>query len=82
MKKLALLILIAVFLPGFTACECKDKIVEVPVVVKTDIKMPGKPDLASSKLNNSSTEDEVVKAAIKDVNTLEEYAKELERLLK
>lgn len=67
---------------GFTACQCKDEIVLVPVVEDIKVDRPVRPDLAASKLDANSTQDEVIKAAISDYNSFRTYSEKLERLLK
>lgn len=67
---------------GFTACQCKDEIVLVPVVEDVKTEKPDKPDLVSNNLTKDSSQDEVIKAVISDFNSLRVYSEKLERLLK
>lgn len=80
--KIGLAILSFFVATGFTACQCKDEIVYVPVVEDVKVERPIKPDLAASKLTKDSSQDEVIKATISDYNSLKAYSEKLERLLK
>jgi len=84
MKKILLILSCLIFLPGFTSCQtkCEDTVVKVPVDVTQTVDKPMRPSLSSSSLNDSSTQDDVVKAAISDVKSLRDYSEKLERLLK
>lgn len=80
--KLALLVFL--FLTGCCPNPPKpsDSITEVPVITKAKISMPDKPNLSSSKLSTVSSDDETLKAALKDLDSYKTYSKQLEGLIK
>lgn len=83
-SRIPLIVLCLVFLPGWTMCERKKEVTKVPVAVEGEVskEKPGRPGLASENLNITSSQDDVVKAAISDVKSLKSYSEKLERLLK
>jgi hypothetical protein len=65
-------------------CERRNDTTKVPIAVEGEVtkEKPVRPSLASENLNEKSSQDDVVKAAISDVKSLRTYSEKLERLLK
>lgn len=76
-----LVLLLVALLAGCGTLKSSDTVTEVPIAISAKVTMPEKPSIAASKLSLTSTQDEVLKAALKDLEGYRTYSKQLEKLL-
>lgn len=76
--------LVPLFCLSLLGCDSnpkKDSVTLVPITKPVEFQMPEKPQLASSSLNKESSQDDTLKAALKDLESLRSYSEQMEKIL-